>query len=300
MNDLNTDIKKSNEKFEDLLNQKYINKIEKNEKYKDLFILLNKKEEDNKKNNNNSNIIFNSNLQKCFKNNNKYNKFQYKIGNIELDKISLKDKIDNKNYQKLLVNKKLYNIYKNFEINNKTKKIDIKLPSSNRKSNHINNFIFKRNSYRNKNNLNNNNISEKVSFRNTFSTDNKTPKKLLFDKYPSFNLNSEPNLIKKEKINDWIKNEKKNQKNNFYKNKQEEINSLLNTKNKYNLNKFNGIQFNSEINPNILIDIQNYNKFFNNEIRKFSNKLNKTNQNQKNSKKHKKSNSLIGNYFINN
>ena len=48
------------------------------------------------------------------------------------------------------------------------------------------------------------------------------------------------------------------------------------------------------------MDIQNYNKFFNNEIRKFSNKLNKTNQNQKNSKKHKKSNSLIGNYFINN
>ena len=299
MNDLNTDIKKSNEKFEDLLNQKYINKIEKNEKYKDLFILLNKKEEDNKKKNNNSNIIFNSNLQKCFKNN-KYNKFQYKIRNIDLDRISSKDKFDNPNNQKLLVNKKLYNIYKNFEINNKTKKIDIILPSSNRRSKQINKYVFKRNSYRNKNNLNNNNISEKVSFRNTFSTDNKTPKKLLFDKYPSFNLNSEPNLIKKEKINDWIKNEKKNQKNNFYKNKQEEINSLLNTKNKYNLNKFNEIQFNSEINPNILIDIQNYNKFFNNEIRKFSNKLNKTNQNQKNSKKHKKSNSLIGDYFINN
>jgi hypothetical protein len=299
MNDLNTDIKKSNEKFEDLLNKKYINKIEKNEKYKDLFILLNKKEEDNKKKNNNSNIIFNSNLQKCFKNN-KYNKFQYKIRNIDLDRISSKDKFDNPNNQKLLVNKKLYNIYKNFENNNKTKKIDIILPSSNRRSKQINKYIFKRNSYRNKNNLNNNNISEKVSFRNTFSTDNKTPKKLLFDKYPSFNLNSEPNLIKKEKINDWIKNEKKNQKNNFYKNKQEEINSLLNTKNKYNLNNFNEIQFNSEINPNILIDIQNYNKFFNNEIRKFSNKLNKTNQNQKNSKKHKKSNSLIGNYFINN
>ena len=299
MNDLNTDIKKSNEKFEDLLNKKYINKIEKNEKYKDLFILLNKKEEDNKKKNNNSNIIFNSNLQKCFKNN-KYNKFQYKIRNIDLDRISSKDKFDNPNNQKLLVNKKLYNIYKNFEINNKTKKIDIILPSSNRRSKQINKYIFKRNSYRNKNNLNNNNISEKVSFRNTFSTDNKTPKKLLFEKYPSFNLNSEPNLIKKEKINDWIKNEKKNQKNNFYKNKQDEINSLLNTKNKYNLNKFNEIQFNSEINPNILIDIQNYNKFFNNEIRKFSNKLNKTNQNQKNSKKHKKSNSLIGNYFINN
>ena len=299
MNDLNTDIKKSNEKFEDLLNKKYINKIEKNEKYKDLFILLNKKEEDNKKKNNNSNIIFNSNLQKCFKNN-KYNKFQYKIRNIDLDRISSKDKFDNPNNQKLLVNKKLYNIYKNFEINNKTKKIDIILPSSNRRSKQINKYIFKRNSYRNKNNLNNNNISEKVSFRNTFSTDNKTPKKLLFEKYPSFNLNSEPNLIKKEKINDWIKNEKKNQKNNFYKNKQEEINSLLNTKNKYNLNKFNEIQFNSEINPNILIDIQNYNKFFNNEIRKFSNKLNKTNQNQKNSKKHKKSNSLIGDYFINN
>ena len=299
MNDLNTDIKKSNEKFEDLLNKKYINKIEKNEKYKDLFILLNKKEEDNKKKNNNSNIIFNSNLQKCFKNN-KYNKFQYKIRNIDLDRISSKDKFDNPNNQKLLVNKKLYNIYKNFENNNKTKKIDIILPSSNRRSKEINKYIFKRNSYRNKNNLNNNNISEKVSFRNTFSTDNKTPKKLLFEKYPSFNLNSEPNLIKKEKINDWIKNEKKNQKNNFYKNKQEEINSLLNTKNKYNLNKFNKIQFNSEINPNILIDIQNYNKFFNNEIRKFSNKLNKTNQNQKNSKKHKKSNSLIGDYFINN
>ena len=299
MNDLNTDIKKSNEKFEDLLNKKYINKIEKNEKYKDLFILLNKKEEDNKKKNNNSNIIFNSNLQKCFKNN-KYNKFQYKIRNIDLDRISSKDKFDNPNNQKLLVNKKLYNIYKNFENNNKTKKIDIILPSSNRRSKQINKYIFKRNSYRNKNNLNNNNISEKVSFRNTFSTDNKTPKKLLFDKYPSFNLNSEPNLIKKEKINDWIKNEKKNQKNNFYKNKQEEINSLLNTKNKYNLNKFNEIQFNTEINPNILIDIQNYNKFFNNEIRKFSNKLNKTNQNQKNSKKHKKSNSLIGDYFINN
>ena len=299
MNDLNTDIKKSNEKFEDLLNKKYINKIEKNEKYKDLFILLNKKEEDNKKKNNNSNIIFNSNLQKCFKNN-KYNKFQYKIRNIDLDRISSKDKFDNPNNQKLLVNKKLYNIYKNFENNNKTKKIDIILPSSNRRSKQINKYIFKRNSYRNKNNLNNNNISEKVSFRNTFSTDNKTPKKLLFDKYPSFNLNSEPNLIKKEKINDWIKNEKKNQKNNFYKNKQEEINSLLNTKNKYNLNNFNEIQFNSEINPNILIDIQNYNKFFNNEIRKFSNKLNKTNQNQKNSKKHKKSNSLIGDYFINN
>ena len=78
MNDLNTDIKKSNEKFEDLLNKKYINKIEKNEKYKDLFILLNKKEEDNKKKNNNSNIIFNSNLQKSFKNN-KYNKLKYKI-----------------------------------------------------------------------------------------------------------------------------------------------------------------------------------------------------------------------------
>jgi len=305
MNGLFSDIKKSNENLEDLLNKKYIKKIEKNEKYKDLFILLNKKEEDNKNNNINGNNIFNSNLQKCFKhNNNKYNKYQYKIRNIELDQVSPIDKNDNQNNEKYLVNKKLYNIYKDLD-NHKTKKINIILPSSEKISKKINKYIFKsNNNYRNKTNFNRNNLSEKISIRNTYSTEFKTPKKSIFnnifENYPNLNLNSEPNSIKKEKINDWIKNEKKNQTNNFYKNKQEEINSLLNLKNKYNLNNFNEMKFNSEINSNILLDIQNYSKYFNNEIRKFSNKLNKTSKKPKNVKKHKKSNSLIGDYFINN
>lgn len=308
MSELLLDKIKSCENIEELFNNNYCRNIEKNEKYKDLFMLLNKKENGNINNNKNNIIVFNSNIKKTFKNNNnKYNKYQYKIRNIELDNLSPKERNHSQNNEIYLINKKLLNIYKDLE-NTKTKKINILIPSTPiKKRKKINDYIG--NTTRNKNNFRNcftnnlkNNIDEKISLRNTFSTDFKIPKQLNnnFENNSYFNTNSNQNYIKNGKINDWVKNEKKNQINDFYKNKKEEITSLLNIKDKkYNLKSFNRIKFNSDINsnPNVLLDIQKYNIFYNNEIRKFSNKLNKTNKNKNKTKRHKKSYSLIGNYF---